>query len=288
MRRMQLIEIHDQPWFHGLLRDQVTDALQLILHLGNFYQPIVGRLQRALENSGADQILDLCSGAGGPWLWLYKAFDRPGSSTVPVYLTDKFPNAPAFARVQAASRNKIHFHASPVDVTEIPPELDGFRTLFSSFHHFPPQQAQAILQDAVDRQRGIAIFEVPGRHFLTVLLTLLVPMADWLVTPFLRPFRWSRLLWTYVVPIVPLVLCFDGLVSCLRVYSPPELAELTGRLSFASEYEWEIGEERSGPLPITYLIGCPHPPRQGVSRVDKSASHLHREGRRAPGESTEI
>ena len=26
MRRMQLIEIHDQPWFPGFLRDQVTDA----------------------------------------------------------------------------------------------------------------------------------------------------------------------------------------------------------------------------------------------------------------------
>jgi hypothetical protein len=35
-------------------------------------------------------------------------------------------------------------------------------------------------------------------------------------TPWIRPFRWSRLLWTYVVPIIPAVLLFDGIVSCLR------------------------------------------------------------------------
>ncbi len=273
MRRMQLIEIHDQPWFPGFLRDQVTDALQLILQIGNFYQPIATRLQRALGNSGAHQILDLCSGAGGPWLWLYKDFDRQDSSSVPVYLTDKYPNAPAFARAQIASRNRIHFHAGPVNVTQVPPQLDGCRTLFASFHHFSPREAQAILQDAVNRRQGIGIFEVPGRHFLTILLTLLVPIADLLVTPFLRPFRWSRLLWTYVIPIVPLVLFFDGIVSCLRVYSPGELAELTERLCFASEYEWDVGEERSGLLPVTYLIGYPHPARQREAPVDRATSH---------------
>jgi hypothetical protein len=273
MRRMQLIEFHDQPWFPRFLRDQVTDALQLILHLGNSYRSIVARLQRALENSGARQILDLCSGAGGPWLWLYKHFDHADRSAVPVTLTDKYPNAPAFARAQIVSRNKIHSHAGPVDVTEVPPYLDGFRTLFTSFHHFPPREAQAILQNAVDRRQGIGIFEVSSRRLLTIVLVLLVPVASLIVTPFLRPFRWSRLLWTYMLPIIPLVLLFDGMVSCLRVYSPRELAELTERLSSAGEYEWDIGQERARFLPITYLLGWPHPARQSEARVEKVASH---------------
>ena len=274
MRRIQLIEFHDQPWFPRFLRDQVTDALQLILHLGNFYQPIVGRLRRAVEDARAHQILDLCSGAGGPWLWLYKDFDRRDSSTVSVCLTDKYPNASAFTRAQIASRNKILFHAAPVNATEVPQELDGFRTIFNSFHHFRPREAQAILQDAVDRHQSIAIFEVPGRHILTIVLTLLVPVAGLLVTPFLRPFRWSRLLFTYVIPLVPLVLWFDGIVSCLRVYSPRELAELTVRLSFAndSEYQWDIGEEHAGLLPITYLVGYPTRRKETQPPLGESAS----------------
>jgi hypothetical protein len=257
MRRVQWFEIHDQPWFPACLRDQVTDALQLILQLGNFYKPIAGRLRQAVEDSGASQILDLCSGAGGPWLSLYREFDRPECAKVSICLSDKYPNAPAFHQAQAISRNKIRFKAAPISVTEIPPDLDAFRTLFSSFHHFPPPEARAILQNAVNRRQGIGVFEVPGRHAITILLTLLVPVADLLITPFLRPFRWSRLLWAYLIPVVPLVLLFDGIVSCLRVYSPGELGELTKHLSDANAYEWDIGEERSGLLPITYLIGRP-------------------------------
>lgn len=257
MRRVQWFEIHDQPWFPAFLRDQVTDALQFILQLGNVYRPIAGRLRRAVDASGAEQVLDLCSGAGGPWLSLYKALDRQNSPSVSVTLSDKYPNAPAFHRAQAVSNDKIHFEAGPVNVTEVPRELKGFRTVFNSFHHFAPREAEAILFDAVNGGQGIGVFEVPGRHVITLLATCLVPAADLLVTPFVRPFRWSRLLWTYLIPVVPLVLLHDGIVSCLRVYSPSELIELTGHLPDSNGYEWEIGVERGGWLPITYLIGRP-------------------------------
>jgi hypothetical protein len=257
MRRIQWFELHDQSWFPAFLRDQVTDALQAILQLGGFYRSIAGRLQRALEESGATQVLDLCSGAGGPWLALYKAFDRPPSRMVSITLSDKFPNGPAFRRAQSVSNGKIAYHAAPVNVTDVPQDLAGFRTVFNAFHHFSPPEAHAMLLDAVEQRRGIGIFEVPGRHLTTLLLTCTVPLAALLVTPFLRPFRWSRLMWTYLIPVVPLVLLFDGIVSCLRVYSPSELVELTGHLSSSNVYEWEIGEERSGWLPITYLIGRP-------------------------------
>ena len=86
-----------------------------------------------------------------------------------------------------------------------------------------------------------------------------------LFTPSIRPFRWSRLLYTYVLPIIPLVLLFDGLVSCLRTYQPRELRELIEVVA-APEYRWETGEQSGtfGGLPITYLIGYPRErPRPG-------------------------
>ena len=61
-----------------------------------------------------------------------------------------------------------------------------------------------------------------------------------------------------MVPIIPLVLLFDGVVSCLRTYGPRELREIIETLSGA-EYHWELGEyaKASGRAPITYLIGNP-------------------------------
>ena len=89
-----------------------------------------------------------------------------------------------------------------------------------------------------------------------VLGVLPMPLRVLVVTLFIRPFRWSRLFWTYVLPVVPIVLWWDSVVSVLRVYSVQELRELTAGLG---QYQWDIGTLRGRPLPIpiTYLIGVP-------------------------------
>jgi hypothetical protein len=83
-------------------------------------------------------------------------------------------------------------------------------------------------------------------------------------TPFIRPFQWSRLLWTYLLPVIPFVLLFDGMVSCLRTYRPLELWQIIEKV-VATEYLWELGEHPGarGKMPITFLIG--HPARAPVS-----------------------
>jgi hypothetical protein len=256
MRRMQLLEIHDQPWFPAFLRDAVTDDLQILLGIGKPYGDILPQLREGIERSGADRVLDLCSGAGGPWPWLADALERSGLR-VRVELSDKFPNAAARERVQSNSA-RLHYHPEPVDAAGVPAGLGGFRTLFTSFHHFPPQQARAILCDAVADRQGIGVFEIPGRRALTLLLLPLVPIADVVLVPFLRPRPFGRLVWRWLIPIVPLVLFVDGIVSCLRAYAPRELSEFASGLADRG-YCWESGCVKRGllRLPITFLIGYP-------------------------------
>ena len=98
MRRVQFFEIHDQPWFPSFLRDQVTDDLQVLLNIGKPYGDILPQLREGIERAGADRVLDLCSGAGGPWPWLADALERSGLR-VCVELSDKYPNTQARERV---------------------------------------------------------------------------------------------------------------------------------------------------------------------------------------------
>jgi hypothetical protein len=90
-----------------------------------------------------------------------------------------------------------------------------------------------------------------------MILIVLWSITPFVFTAFVRPFRWSRLFWTYIVPVIPFVLLFDGVVSCLRTYRPAEFLELVGSLS--ADYEWKAGEFRDSYFkpPITYLIGYP-------------------------------
>jgi hypothetical protein len=50
----------------------------------------------------------------------------------------------------------------------------------------------------------------------------------WVFTPFMRPFLWKRLLFTYPLPCVPMICLWDGFVSQLRAYTPDELRALGG------------------------------------------------------------
>src|SRR5687767_10470918 len=71
-----------------------------------------------------------------------------------------------------------------------------------------------------------------------------------------RYLRLSRLVLTYVVPIVPLATIWDGVASCMRVYSPDEMRALIASLP-PSDYEWDIGRlkiPRTG-VAVTYLTG---------------------------------
>jgi hypothetical protein len=236
MGRVHLVEIHDLPWCPQSLRDALTDFLKFALNLPRTYEPAGPMIRAAVARTGARRVIDLCSGAGGPWTQLAPVVG------VPVVPTDLYPHG--------------SLHPEPVDARAVPASLDGLRTMFTAFHHFRPAEARAILEDAVRRRQGIAVFEAARRRPFDIALVVLTWLGVLLAAPFIRPFRWSRLVWTYLPPILPLVGTFDAVVSCLRWYSPAELRELVRGLD---GYDWDIGETRGrfSPLHVTYLIGVP-------------------------------
>lgn len=275
MRRLQLIEIEDQKWCPASIRDGITDYLRWFEHFWNIYQPVIPRLKRVLSRFRTERIIDLCSGAGGPWAHLYREFDDLKEYTPTVWLTDLYPNGPAFEALRNLSSGRICFNVEPVNATNVPTDLTGFRTIFAAFHHFPPHMARSILHDAVRNKQGIAVFEISQRHPLVILPMCFSPLFVVLSTPFIRPFRWLRLFWTYVIPAIPLVFMFDTIVSCLRTYSPKELRELTEGITGGETYRWDIGIQtiNNPSVGITYLIGYPILENQ---REANQASTVHR------------
>jgi hypothetical protein len=256
MRRIHLFEIGDQPWCPRALRDATTDLLGLCFRTWNYYAPVVPLLTAAIEKTGDREIVDLCSGGGGPWPALFPEFGD--QSPLRVVLTDKYPNAAGARRAEEASDGRIRGDTRSIDAMAAPEDLRGFRTMFTSFHHFRPDAARDILADAVRGRVGIGVFEFTGRGPLWLAALALTPFAVLYAVPFLRPLRWRTLLFTYLIPIIPIGVLFDGVVSCLRTYSPSELDELVAPLR-GNGYTWEVGEARGGQskLPITYLLGYP-------------------------------
>ncbi len=253
MGRVHLFEFNDQPWIPDAWRRYITEYLQFMMEHGPFDElpKLIGRVCEG-ENEDV-QIVDLCSGSGGPWpAYLEEPMDE--FDGVEVLLTDLHPNTDAFRRIEERTDGRVAGHREAVDATEVPEQCSGPRTIVNGLHQFQADTARAILADAVDAGVPIGVYEVMDRRIPTLISTLFVPLFVILLTPLVRPFRPGRLFWTYLIPVVPLLIFWDGLVSALRVYSPEELRKLTAELD---EYEWEIDSVPAGkgPQRVTYLIG---------------------------------
>jgi hypothetical protein len=254
LKRLHLFEFEDQNWYPRFMRDAGTTYLQFISRKMRLHEGMVPVIGELMERCGCTTVVDLCSGGAGPVLDIAESLHKRNGG-FRVVLTDKFPNLPAFQAAQASHPEYIEFEADSVDALNVPPAFTGVRTVFNGFHHFSPELAKRILGNAVEAGRCVAIFELSERRLVNILSFPLILLFVLLAIPFLRPFRWSWLLFTYLIPIIPLTIAWDGVVSHLRAYSTDELHSLTSQ--YSETYVWRIVRSRWARIPFTVLTGMP-------------------------------
>jgi hypothetical protein len=130
--------------------------------------------------------------------------------------------------------------------------------MFSAVHHFEPEQIKSVLKNAIENRAAIGFFDGGEKSIFAILgLKIVHPIAFLLFTPFFKPFKLSRLFFTYVLPLIPIYTVWDGVVSILRMYKPEELRQIAESLN-AENYIWKSGKTKNRfGIRATYLIGYP-------------------------------
>lgn len=254
MNRVNVLELEDKPWFPSEIRNFGTDFLQEMATRFDMYAPIVPLLVDTLKSTGNTQIIDMASGGGGGLVKLSEHLQKE-IPELKINLSDYYPNIPAFEKTVNKSPEIFTYTNESVDATNIPANLKGVRTQFLSFHHFEKKQAIQILQNAVDAKSPICIFEGQERSFSSIFAMAISPISVLLITPMIKPMTFHRFLFTYIFPVVPLFVMWDGILSSLRTYSIEEMNELVSEVKNNESYEWKIGKIKKGPAVVLYLIG---------------------------------
>jgi hypothetical protein len=255
--RFHLFEFEDYQWFPHVIREGITDYLRFVTEKFGVYKPAAKIIADAVNRTGLNKVYDLCAGGGGGVKTVSRELLSITGKNIEIILTDKYPNLDAFKNITKGEEGKISFLDESIDAANVPDKLKGIRTMYSSFHHFDSDDAVKILSDAAKNNLPILIFEAGERSLigiLGVIFTTIIICA--VATPFMKPFKWSRLFFTYVLPLVPLVLLWDGIVSMLRIYKPEEMLELSERVE-VKNYKWEAGKIKHGPGKIIYMTGLP-------------------------------
>ncbi len=210
-------ELEDHSWFPDSLRAYQTDFLGGMARLIGLYYPAKIFLSGNIKTG--DHVVDLASGSGIP------AILATRDVGISLTLTDKFPNAKS--AIFIAKSFGVEQLTESIDViqNEIPGG-DAY-TMFNSLHHFSKENLILLLKKIQAKQAEAYFFEpilpTPLTFMKVGFSTLILPFF---IIPFIKPFRWDRLIFTYLFPIGILATFWDGIVSVRKSYSIKELEDL--------------------------------------------------------------
>ncbi|KAK6359208.1 hypothetical protein TWF696_000372 [Orbilia brochopaga] len=290
--RIDLFEINDLTWFPPYLRERIQVCLTFCWSISfpnlrsgpSASSALAGVLRKELGPSlPSYTFIDFCAGAGGPTPIVERHLNgqlkQEGLQPVKFVLTDLWPNPEAWRRIQAESP-AVSWVAQPVDAGKAPKKEvllgdegggdgDGvaagrgkkvFRMFNLAFHHFDDEGAKRILRDAITGSDAIGVFEIQSRSFSGFLQVAAIGPILTFLTPFHRPF-WTlgHLFFTYIIPILPFVMVFDGYMSALRTRTPQEILALVETIPAQDRagWEWRWGAKKfAKPVgEINYFIG---------------------------------
>ncbi|MEM9382165.1 MAG: hypothetical protein AAGB93_19575 [Planctomycetota bacterium] len=266
MKRRHVFEFEDQAWFPGWLRDGMTRILVVFSRALGATDALGRLVGRAAEEQRVDAVVDLGSGSGGVMPEVVASL-RGGGADLHLTMCDLYPNQDA---IRAFNREggpaHLRYLPEPVDARDLRSAPPGLKVMANSFHHMRPEDAAAILSSAQSARQPLLIYELADNRIPFPLWCLglvvglpLVALSALALTPFVRPLSARQLLFTYVVPLLPLAYAWDGQASMPRIYGLDDLEVLLARLDDSSDYVWEKGEaptDRGRSVGI-YLLGMP-------------------------------
>ena len=266
MKRIQLFEFEDFSWFPSWLRTCMTNLIMVLHKMMGISEVLADVIAKVLREHNLSRIVDLGSGSGGPMPEVLKILHKiDGLDEVELIMTDLYPNPEVIKKFNENGASKISYHEISVDATATTIVPDGLMTMVNSFHHMPPVAARKILESAQRTERPLLIYEMAENKMPLLIWWLLLPLSllllvvmSLLMTPFVKPMTWQQLVFTYLIPIIPICYAWDGQASSPRMYSQNDIEELLAPLG-TENYRWDKGivKKKNGKSLGTYIMGFP-------------------------------
>lgn len=225
MKRKQMPQITNASWFPRFLTSCVHEFMTWFVNKVNAAKPFIPVIEEGLQH--ADRIIVINKKCGA------------GFETVDELIDEK---------LKRVFVNADNFNASE----------EGLYLSVNSFHQFSVDEAKEMLKQISHHKQPVVIVEGNNDSLWQVFgMTVIVPLTVLLTAPFVKPFRVERLIFTYVIPVLPFVTFFDGFMALFKLYAPKDLDELTASVQ-AKDYNWRSGKLDNGRGgKIIYLIGYP-------------------------------
>lgn len=253
MKRIQLFEFEDFSLLPNFMRTSITNLLAVLHKMVGTSHVLGELLLETRAKYSFTQIADMGSGSGGVIIDATEYINKNiENESIRLTLTDLHPDPQTVAQINNSNYQHVLYESHSFDATNMSKAPEGLKTMICSFHHMPPEVARSILHSAQKNREPILIFELAENKipvlvwwiFLPLSLIILFIMA-WIMTPFTKSLTWQQLLFTYLIPIIPIAYAWDGQASLVRTYTFKDFGELLGNKRNSTDYSWEIGNAKN-------------------------------------------
>src|SRR6185437_15606025 len=143
------------------------------------------------------------------------------------FVSDLYPNIDAWRQIEDELGEKYIAHIErPLSALNAQNSDLKNWSIFTAFHHLAPGTARQFLANFAKYGDGLCIVELTKRRWLDIIPMILGLPAHLIAPFFAKKFKLSKLLVTTVIPIVPIMVSFDGVISVLRTYKPDEIIDM--------------------------------------------------------------
>ena len=225
MKRKQITQIINVGWFPNILKTLVAEFLSWFVVKVNATKPFVPVIEDVLDKTNHKKLIYIEFGIGA------------GIETVKPFLKDGVI-------------------VDSIPISNFDTSEKGVYLFVNSFHQLNSRKAKNILQNIVDSGNPVVVVEGNNDSLWQIVgMTVFVPLTVLLTALFVKPFRFSRIIFTYLIPILPIIIVIDGCIALLKLYSPTDLLKLTASLE-RNNYDWKAGKNDNGRGgKIMYLTG---------------------------------
>ena len=267
-KRKHYFEFNDLEKLPLFLREGILETLAIAMEDHCYHEPLLEVLNELRPQFG-NNVIDQCSGSGGPILSMLKKC--PEDLGMNFFLSDLNPQIENFASIKESFPGFVDFLQDPVDATNFDSikaewhqrfkdnAIPKIRTINNGFHHFSPELAKKVLQDAAAHKQALVIMECLSRESFDLLLNLRVFGLRIFKMPFAAKKRNTlKFLFTYLLPVLPLIGGFDMFVSCLRIHEESDLSSYLNEIGGTPDYQFEFrtGRTQTGAY-YSFILGKP-------------------------------
>jgi len=223
---MHLFEFNDHPSVPVAVRKTLLEQLE---SCNTIFRPYYRQVSEAVlshaSESDAKMIVEL--GAGTAPLSKLMAEDA-GSEGIRLVACDLFPDKAAYRELETRYPDKVTGMEDPVDFGQPrrwPPST--VLVLCAAMHHVPSQLRPAVIEALSASADQVMVFE-PVRKTALSMFFVLFGVFPPLLLPLCylhKPGRLRRLLWCWLLPVVPVMTLWDALVGCLRQWNDHDWQE---------------------------------------------------------------